>query len=95
VPRIFPAAAADPRQWLERHPTLVARSACRCRNASRLCGDATSDARLLIATTPGGFSHFFVALSAATPLAALPAPDLLDAIGKKYGITTLGPPMMQ
>jgi len=42
-----------------------------------------------------GFSHFFVALSAATPLAALPAPDLLDAIGKKYGITTLGPPMMQ
>lgn len=55
----------------------------------------TSDARLLIATTPGVFSDFFVELSAATPLGALPAPDLLDAIGKKYGITILGPPMMQ
>ena len=55
----------------------------------------TSDARLLIATTPGVFSDFFVELSAATPLGALPAPDRLDAIGKKYGITTLGPPMIQ
>jgi len=33
----------------------------------------TSDARLLIATTPGVFSDFFVELSAATPLGALPA----------------------
>lgn len=53
----------------------------------------TSDARLLIATTPGVFSGFFVELSAATPLGALPAPDALDAIGTKYGITMLGPPM--
>src|ERR1700682_5957486 len=33
------------------------------------------DARLLIATTPGVFSDFFVELSAATPPGALPAPD--------------------
>ena len=53
----------------------------------------TSAARLLIATTPGVFSDFFVALSAATPPGALPAPDRLDALGQQYGITTLGPPM--
>lgn len=55
----------------------------------------TSDARLLIATTPGEFSGFFVELSAATPLGGLPAPDLLDAISTKYGITMLGPPMFE
>ena len=55
----------------------------------------TSDARLLIATTPGEFSGFFVELSAATPLGGLPAPDLLAAISTKYGITMLGPPMFQ
>jgi quercetin dioxygenase-like cupin family protein len=55
----------------------------------------TSTARLLIATTPGVFSGFFVELSAATPLGGLPAPDLLDAISTKYGITMLGPPMLQ
>src|SRR2546422_2074365 len=33
-----PAVAADPRQWLERHPALVARRACQCRNTCRLCG---------------------------------------------------------
>jgi quercetin dioxygenase-like cupin family protein len=54
----------------------------------------TADAQLLIATTPGGFSNFFVELSAATPRGAIPAPDRLDAIGKKYGITMLGPPML-
>jgi quercetin dioxygenase-like cupin family protein len=55
----------------------------------------TSDARLLIATTPGGFSDFFVELSAATPLGGLPAPDRVAAIGAKYGMTLLGPPMSQ
>ena len=55
----------------------------------------TSDARLLIATTPGVFSGFFVELSAATPHGGLPAPDLLDAISTKYSITMLGPPMFQ
>jgi mannose-6-phosphate isomerase-like protein (cupin superfamily) len=55
----------------------------------------TSDARLLIATTPGGFSEFFVELSAATPLGGLPALDRVDAIGAKYGMTMLGPPMVQ
>jgi quercetin dioxygenase-like cupin family protein len=56
----------------------------------------TSDARLLIATVPGMLSGLFVEVSAATPLGAtLPAPDRLDAIATKYGITTLGPPMFQ
>lgn len=55
----------------------------------------TSDARLLIATTPGGFSDFFVELSAATPPGALPPPDRVAAIGAKYGMTLLGPPMFQ
>ncbi len=55
----------------------------------------TSDARLLIATTPGGFSDFFVELSAETPLGGLPAPDRVDAIGAKYGMTVVGPPMFQ
>jgi quercetin dioxygenase-like cupin family protein len=53
----------------------------------------TTDARLLIATTPGGFSEFFVQLSAATPPGELPSPEVLGALGNKYGITTLGPPM--
>src|SRR4051812_5753619 len=53
----------------------------------------TLDARLLIATTPGAFSGFFVELSAATPPGALPPLDRLDAIGKEYGLTMLGPPM--
>jgi quercetin dioxygenase-like cupin family protein len=52
-----------------------------------------TDARLLIATTPGGFSEFFVELSAATPLGGLPDLEVLGALGEKYGITTLGPPM--
>jgi quercetin dioxygenase-like cupin family protein len=53
----------------------------------------TSNARLLIATTPGEFSGFFVELSAATPFGALPAPDRLAAIATKYGLSVLGPPM--
>jgi len=55
----------------------------------------TSDARLLIATVPGMFSRFFVELSAATPVGALPDPDQMDAMATSYGITTLGPPMFQ
>lgn len=54
----------------------------------------TSDARLLIATTPGGFSDFFVEMSAATPPGGLPALDRVSDIGEKYGMTMLGPPMM-
>jgi len=54
-----------------------------------------SNARLLIATTPGVFSGFFVELSAATPLGALPDADRLNDIGTRYGITMLGPPMFQ
>ena len=55
----------------------------------------TSDARLLIATTPGMFCNFFVELSAATPLGSLPDPDLIDSLSTKYGMTRLGPPMFQ
>jgi len=54
-----------------------------------------SDARLLITTTPGGFSDFFVELSAVTPLGGLPPLDRVAAIGAKYGMTMLGPPMFQ
>ena len=53
----------------------------------------SADARLLIATTPGGFSEFFVELSASTPPGGLPDLAVLGALGEKYGITTLGPPM--
>jgi quercetin dioxygenase-like cupin family protein len=56
---------------------------------------SNSDARLLIATTPGTFCNLFVELSAATPPGSLPAFDIVDAIGTKYGITTVGPPMSQ
>lgn len=55
----------------------------------------SADARLLIATTPGGFSNFFVELSAATPLGTMPDPDVVGAIGGKYGMSILGPPMFQ
>ena len=55
----------------------------------------SSDARLLIATTPGAFCNLFVELSAATPPGSLPAFELIDAIATKYGITTVGPPMFQ
>jgi quercetin dioxygenase-like cupin family protein len=51
------------------------------------------DARLLIVTTPGAFSEFFVELSAATPPGGMPPFEVLGALGEKYGITTLGPPM--
>jgi quercetin dioxygenase-like cupin family protein len=52
-----------------------------------------ASARLLIVTTPGVFSGFFVELSAATPPGAIPALDVLTEISNKYGITMLGPPM--
>jgi quercetin dioxygenase-like cupin family protein len=51
------------------------------------------DARLLIVTTPGAFCEFFMELSAATPPGGMPPFELLGALGEKYGITTLGPPM--
>lgn len=52
-----------------------------------------SPARLLITTTPGAFCGFFVELSDATPPGGIPALEALTAIGDKYGITMLGPPM--
>ena len=55
----------------------------------------TSDARILIATTPGEFCNLFIELSAATPPGTMPSFDLIDTIATKYGITTLGPPMFQ
>jgi len=54
----------------------------------------STDATLLIMTTPGDFSHFFVALSAITPPGGLPTMDALTALDAEYGITTLGPPML-
>ena len=54
-----------------------------------------TDARLLIATTPGMFCHLFVELSAATPPGTMPSFELIDAIATRYGITTLGPPMLE
>ena len=52
-----------------------------------------TDARLLIATTPGGFSDYFVELSAATPPGGMPPFEVLAGLGEQYGLTTLGPPM--
>lgn len=52
------------------------------------------DAALLIVTTPGDFAGFFVDISAATPAGGVPTMDQLLSIGDRYGITTLGPPMM-
>lgn len=54
-----------------------------------------SDARLLIATTPGNFCNLFIELSAATPPGELPAFDVIDGIATRYGIATVGPPMFQ
>lgn len=51
-------------------------------------------ARLLIATTPGDFSEFFEEMSAMTPPGGMPDMAALDALHGKYGITTMGPPMM-
>lgn len=54
------------------------------------------DARLLIGVTPGGFQEFFVELAAATPpTGGIPPMDVLQAIDARYGITTLGPPLMR
>lgn len=54
----------------------------------------TELARLLIITTPGDFAHFFVELSAITPPGSLPTMEQHLTLDTKYGITTLGPPMM-
>lgn len=52
------------------------------------------DARLLIVTTPGRFHDLFVEMSAGTPRGKMPSPELIAALDAKYGITTLGPPLM-
>ncbi len=52
------------------------------------------DARLLIVTAPGDFHGFFVEISAAAPATGQPDPAVFAAIDAKYGITTLGPPML-
>lgn len=51
-------------------------------------------ARLLIVTTPGDFAHFFEELHANTPPGGMPDMERQGVIDEKYGITTLGPPMM-
>ena len=52
------------------------------------------DARLLIATMPGAFGVMFEEMSAATPPGELPSTEVLEALHEKYGITTMGPPLM-
>jgi quercetin dioxygenase-like cupin family protein len=51
------------------------------------------DARLLIATTPGGFSDFFVAMDAMTPPGGMPRMEQLLSLDAQFGLTTMGPPM--
>jgi hypothetical protein len=53
------------------------------------------DARLLIATTPGAFSEFFVDLSAATPAGGMPEFEVIASLAQRYGMTILGPPMTE
>jgi len=53
----------------------------------------TSDARLLIATMPGAFGVMFEEMSAATPAGRMPSLEVLEALHRKYGITTMGPPL--
>lgn len=52
------------------------------------------DATLLIMTTPGDFCGFFEELSAITPVGGLPTMEQLVSLDVKYGLTTLGPPML-
>lgn len=52
------------------------------------------NARLLIVTTPGDFANFFIELSGITPQGGLPSMEQLLSLDAKYGLTTLGPPMM-
>ena len=54
-----------------------------------------TDARLLIATTPGGFCDYFVELSAACPPGGMPPLEVFGPLSEKYGITILGPPMTE
>ena len=54
-----------------------------------------TDARLLIATTPGGFSDYFVELSAACPPGGMPALEVFGPLSEEYGITILGAPMTE
>lgn len=51
-------------------------------------------ARLMIVTTPGDFANCFVELSAMTPVGGLPDMEQQLSLDAKYGITTLGPPML-
>lgn len=52
-----------------------------------------SNARLLIATMPGAFGVMFEEMSAATPAGGMPTMEVLEALHRKYGITTMGPPL--
>jgi quercetin dioxygenase-like cupin family protein len=56
---------------------------------------SATDARLLIATTPGGFSDYFVELSAACPPGGMPLLEVFGPLSEKYGITILGAPMTE
>lgn len=52
------------------------------------------NARLLIVTTPGDFANFFIELSGITPQGGLPSMEQLLSLDAKYGLTTLGPPLL-
>jgi len=52
------------------------------------------DARLLIATMPGAFGVMFEEMSALTPPGGMPSVEVLEMLHEKYGITTMGPPLM-
>ena len=52
------------------------------------------NARLLIVTTPGDFANFFVELSGITPQGGFPSMEQLQSLDAKYGLTTLGPPLL-
>jgi mannose-6-phosphate isomerase-like protein (cupin superfamily) len=54
----------------------------------------TRDAELLIFTTPGGFCGFFEEISALTPPGGLPSMAQLQSLDARYGLTTLGPPLL-
>ena len=53
------------------------------------------DASLLIITTPGHFAGFFEEISAITPPGGMPTMEQLLSLDATYGLTTLGPPMLE
>ena len=54
----------------------------------------TSEARLLIVTTPGDFCDLFIEMSAVAKSGAAAGPAEFAVLNAKYGITVLGPPIL-